>query len=374
MKGDRERKAGDVPVPAVTRFSTEMFPDKERFSAFREEYGRQRMAMDMIDHSGGRPRAEVWVLPLGPADLISFDATPMEFIREKRHLTGVRGDSFTLAVVRSGGLHFAQGGGGHLAEAGSGAFCDQRRQWQAMGTGKLSLRKVTVGAAALKALVRNPEEFAARPLNPSPGLHLLAGYLDTLATLADAPSPELAAVTGGHLLDLVAAVLGPGRDTAQMIERRTVRAARLRIVLEAISRRFADPGFDLGRLARATGLSRRYVQDLLEDTGNSFTEHVLERRLARALTLLTDPRSSHLPVTEIAFSSGFCDISHFNRMFRRRHGDTPTGVRARAVDPSVLERPSAVPDTAVLDTPVPHPPVPGNFRPGILRLDDNVFD
>jgi len=291
------------------------------------------MAMDMIDHSGGRPRVAVSVLPLGPADFISFDATPVEFIREKRHLNGVRGDTFTLAVVRSGRLHFEQAGDGHLSEPGSGAFCDQRRQWQAMGLGNISLRKVTVGAAALKMLVRDPEDLAARPLNPGPGLHLLDGYLGTLSTLGDAPPPELAPVIGGHLLDLVAAVLGPCRDTAQMIERRTVRAARLQIVLDVISRRFADPGFDLGRLARVTGLSRRYVQHLLEDTGNSFTEHVLERRLTRALTLLTDPRSSHLPVTDIAFSSGFCDISHFNRMFRRRHGDTPTGVRARAVEP-----------------------------------------
>jgi AraC-like DNA-binding protein len=328
-----KKMAGDVPASAIMRVSTEMFSEKERFSAFREEYVRQRLAMDMIDRSGGCPRMEASVMPLGPVDFISFDMTPAEFIREKRHLKGARGDTFTLVVVRSGRFHFEQAGGGHISESGAGAFCDQGRQWQAMGLGNTSLRKVTVGAAALRALVRDPEDLAARPLNPGPLLRLLDGYLGALSALHEAPPPELAPVIGGHLLDLVAAALGPCRDTAQMIERRGVRAARLRAVLDVISRRFADPGFDLGSVARATRLSRRYVQDLLEDTGNSFTEHVLERRLTHALTLLTDPRSNRALVTDIAFTSGFGDLSHFNRVFRRRYGDTPTSVRARAVEP-----------------------------------------
>jgi AraC-like DNA-binding protein len=35
-------------------------------------------------------------------------------------------------------------------------------------------------------------------------------------------------------------------------------------------------------------------------------------------------------ITDIAFASGFGDVSHFNRVFRRRYGDTPSGVRAAA--------------------------------------------
>jgi transcriptional regulator GlxA family with amidase domain len=32
----------------------------------------------------------------------------------------------------------------------------------------------------------------------------------------------------------------------------------------------------------------------------------------------------------IAFAFGFGDVSHFNRVFRQRFGDTPSGVRAAA--------------------------------------------
>jgi len=100
-----------------------------------------------------------------------------------------------------------------------------------------------------------------------------------------------------------------------------------------VARRFSDPDFDLDNVAGALGLSRRYVQQLLEETGKSFTEHLVERRLERAFAMLTDRRCLHLAIIDIAFAAGLADVSHFNRMFRRRFGETPSGVRAAAIAP-----------------------------------------
>jgi AraC-like DNA-binding protein len=98
-----------------------------------------------------------------------------------------------------------------------------------------------------------------------------------------------------------------------------------------VARRFSDPNFDLDSAAAASGLSRRYVQKLLEGTGKSFTEHLAGRRLERASAMLTDPRHLHLAIIDIAFAVGFGDVSHFNRMFRRRFGETPSGARAASI-------------------------------------------
>jgi AraC-like DNA-binding protein len=70
---------------------------------------------------------------------------------------------------------------------------------------------------------------------------------------------------------------------------------------------------------------------LLEETGQSFTERLVERRLERAFAMLTDPRCLHLAIVDIALAAGFGDVSHFNRMFRRRFGDMPSGARAGGV-------------------------------------------
>jgi AraC-like DNA-binding protein len=112
------------------------------------------------------------------------------------------------------------------------------------------------------------------------------------------------------------------------------KAERRRAVLAEIARRFCDPGFDLTDAARNLGLSRRYIQRLLEGTGKSFTEHVLECRLQRVRAMLMDSRYEHMAIIDVALASGFSDVSHFNHMFRGRFGETPSNVRAAAVGAS----------------------------------------
>jgi AraC-like DNA-binding protein len=75
-------------------------------------------------------------------------------------------------------------------------------------------------------------------------------------------------------------------------------------------------------------ISTRYLQRLLKTSGTSFTAHVTNLRLNHAFMLLTAQDSSDVRICDIALQAGFFDISHFNRLFRSRFGDTPKGVRA----------------------------------------------
>ncbi|MCK9910075.1 helix-turn-helix transcriptional regulator, partial [Microbacteriaceae bacterium K1510] len=68
-------------------------------------------------------------------------------------------------------------------------------------------------------------------------------------------------------------------------------------------------------------------QMLFEHAGTTFSEFVLAERLQRAHQMLTDPQRAHQRISEIAFAAGFSDLSYFNRRFRQRFGDTPSGVR-----------------------------------------------
>ena len=207
-------------------------------------------------------------------------------------------------------------------------FTDRGRPLRAFSPHVGSVRYVTVQAGALKALVAHPEDLLGRVVRPGPALSLLDGYLRSLTSLEEPPSPELAFTIGVHVLDLVAATLGPTAEAASIVADRGVKTARLRAILAEVARRFSDPNLDLDSVAGALGLSRRYVQKLLEGTGKSFTEHLAGHRLERAFAMLSDPRQLHLAIIDIAFAVGFGDVSHFNRMFRRHFGETPSGVRA----------------------------------------------
>jgi AraC-like DNA-binding protein len=131
------------------------------------------------------------------------------------------------------------------------------------------------------------------------------------------------------LIDLVVLSLGIGGEAREIAHMRGLRAVRLRVVLGEVASQFADPAFSVERLARKLGFSVRYIQDLLHQSGASFTERVLELRLQKAAALLSDPRHDAVRISDIAFACGFNEASYFNRVFRRRFGEAPGGLRAR---------------------------------------------
>ena len=91
-----------------------------------------------------------------------------------------------------------------------------------------------------------------------------------------------------------------------------------------------DQALSLTSLAREFGISERYVQLIFEEMGTSFTQYLLEQRLRLAHRMLHNPALDHWRISDIAFGAGFGDLSHFNKTFRRRFGDTPSALRVAA--------------------------------------------
>jgi AraC-like DNA-binding protein len=321
------------PAPSqILRISTETLPERDRCSALQEEIAQKILQVDIIDRGARHQRFGLAFVRLGPVRVANAHCTPAEFIRSNHHLKDCD-DGFRLDIHARGPVHLSHAGAEHTYDVGWGHFLDHTRPFRQFAPCGLSNRNVTVRPAALQTLVANPEDLAGHPVRPGPALGLLDGYIQSLTSLDELPSPEFAPIIGNHLLDLVAAALGPTAEAAEIIAKRGVRAARLRAVVAEIARRFSEPDFDLDHIVGTLGLSRRYIQQLLEETGQSFTKRLVERRIEHAFTMLTDPRRLHLAIIDIALAAGFGDVSHFNRVFRRRFGDTPSGVRAAAIRP-----------------------------------------
>jgi AraC-like DNA-binding protein len=102
-----------------------------------------------------------------------------------------------------------------------------------------------------------------------------------------------------------------------------LRAARIASVMARIQEGFADQQFSTRVVARQLGLSVRYVQDLLQGSGFSITDRIMELRLDKARTMLVEDRNCALKISDVAMSCGFNELSYFHRSFRRRFGASP---------------------------------------------------
>ena len=86
----------------------------------------------------------------------------------------------------------------------------------------------------------------------------------------------------------------------------------------------ADP-IDLDKVAQAMHVSTFYFCKMFKKaTGLTFTDYLSRVRVEKAKTLLLNP---HLRISEIAYDVGFQSLTHFNRMFRKIVGESPTVYR-----------------------------------------------
>ena len=86
----------------------------------------------------------------------------------------------------------------------------------------------------------------------------------------------------------------------------------------------ADP-IDLDQVAKAMHVSTFYFCKMFKKgTGLTFTDYLSRVRVEKAKTLLLNP---HLRISEIAYDVGFQSLTHFNRMFRKIVGESPTHCR-----------------------------------------------
>ncbi|WP_420549262.1 GlxA family transcriptional regulator [Curvivirga sp.] len=107
--------------------------------------------------------------------------------------------------------------------------------------------------------------------------------------------------------------------------------ARLRVshpkLIKAISEMEKNTEEALSRdeIARRVGLSRRQLERLFSRyLSTSPARYYLKLRLNRARKLLTQ---TTMPVTEVAFASGFTSASHFSKCYRDMFGKTPRAER-----------------------------------------------
>jgi AraC family transcriptional regulator, arabinose operon regulatory protein len=111
----------------------------------------------------------------------------------------------------------------------------------------------------------------------------------------------------------------------------TARDPRVRHVL-ALMERHRDVPLSIAELARAVNLSTSRLRHLFHtELGRSPARVQRDLALDHARQLL---QSSFLSIKEVMAASGWNDPSHFCREFKRRHGHSPSAMRA-LVDPDV---------------------------------------
>jgi len=125
------------------------------------------------------------------------------------------------------------------------------------------------------------------------------------------------------IYDLLGALFAPS-DPFPVSRHAQRLVARIRNI---INDGFENPDFGPREVAAEAGISLRYLQKLFTARGSTCSEFIYSLRLDHAARLLHRRASlaTNQPLSEIAYTCGFRDYTHFARKFRDRFGYSPGG-------------------------------------------------
>ncbi|WP_304616739.1 helix-turn-helix domain-containing protein [Paracoccus sp. (in: a-proteobacteria)] len=261
------------------------------------------------------------------AALVSLDADCV--IRDRAMIRRDPGEHMFLICQAEGSSRIIQGGHDIVLRRGHFYLADAAQPSVFAYRGERS-RQISLHLPRSEALARfgractggrvvRADAGRATALNA-----ILAGMID---------EGEDACAMAEALLTIVAASLWADDRGAEDQGARLYRRA-----LECLARSAFRHGFGLDALAAELGASRRQVQRVFTDHGDTVSGRLNQIRLQAARARLearADDRADS--IAAIAHDCGFQDLSHFYRQFRRQFGTTPAGLGAtlaRSTDPS----------------------------------------
>jgi AraC-like DNA-binding protein len=307
--------------------STRNLPPRERLPFLREVFGRQVVRVDIEPFDDAPLDYEATLLQLpGLQVLLSGTQTPARWSRTTEFVKDGN-DDLVLFLQLDGTLIRSQRGVDLNVFSGSAAsFLHEEPASIQFGVAKSIA--LMLPRAAMSRKVRQVEDSPKRLIQDNEALSLLRSYISFLRDNIQLADPATSPLMVAHIYDLVAVAIGASNEGYEIAQGRGVRAARLRATKEFIAQHLSSHDLSAALIAVHFRLTPRYIHMLFETEGVTLSSFIGEQRLELAKNMLRSAGCERMSISAIAFASGFSDLSHFNRSFRRRFGATPSEVRA----------------------------------------------
>lgn len=294
------------------------------YEAWREVTCRAFCGLDIQPSEGDAIDCRLRIDPIGELVSAAPSGWSAQFSRT-REILGDGCDDLVLVEAGWGTVPLLQGDK-HIEMQGGQLCLTDMSVLGSIGHGpRGAFRTLRIPRRALLAVAPRAEDHLSVVVTGQDVLReTIARYQSLCANQASSLDAAGQHLMAQHLIDLVALLF-----TAREASGEPGHApAQFELIRADVLRDLGNPGLALPNLVRRYGVSERQAQRLFERSGSTFREFVLEQRLLLARRLLRDPAQRHRKISDIAHSSGFSDLSYFNRAFRKRFGVSPTGMRA----------------------------------------------
>lgn len=265
--------------------------------------------------------AEISARRHGDVGCAAFRSKPHDLKGHGERASDAGGAGYLLSWQLEGKAYITQGDTRIVLHPGELAVIDGRLPMHIMFPANVRRIVAKLPVHSIESRLPNIRRAHAFALRPSgPFSDVLLSYLKELSMGTQDLTTDDVDLLSDNICNLLKITSRRG-DLGGSASRDLQREA----VVNYIRRRATNSMLSLDIAARQLNMSTRLVQKLLQENHTNFTAELNRERLALATQLLRAQRGA--TVSEVAYASGFSDISNFNHVFKHQYGTTPTQFR-----------------------------------------------
>jgi AraC-like DNA-binding protein len=311
-------------------FSTDSVHARDRLESWHQQAVKAAVAHEFDTRAGRAFRGRISTGKLGSLALTIIESDACVVRRTEDYIDRSTDDDLLLSLQLTGDMVLHQDGRDAVAAPNDLFILDPRRPFSVDVGRSIRTLLVKIPRNELQDRLGDVRALTARPIKRgSPVAELASGFLAMLPARVEALEGPTGDKVAQQALDLVALAFGMElRDgPAVLSSSRMTTLLRLKATIEA---RLVDPALRPAHAAAAAGISVRYANALLAHEDTSLERFIMMRRLQHCRRALEDVAQSFRTISDIAYSFGFSDMSHFTRRFKQQFGAPPSACRQKA--------------------------------------------
>lgn len=270
---------------------------------------------------------DIKVDSLATLELSQVTATA-QLVRRTPSLIAATAEDYFLVSIQTAGIGLiSQDDRTAELHPGDFALYDSTRPYELRFDGDFQQYVLMLPGPTLRSQLRRAPELTARSVHGARGAgHLMIEMIRTLAADISVLEPAAAAAVAQSVEHIV--VAGLSSLAAEEPVPEPSLAARREQVKAVARTRLRDPGLTVAEIAAQLHASVSTLHRAFAGEPCSIAEWIWAQRLDAVRADLCDPALRHRTISDLAFSWGFCDASHFSRAFRARFGRTARDIRS----------------------------------------------
>jgi AraC family transcriptional activator of tynA and feaB len=317
----------DVAARVVTTSSVH---PRDRFEYWHEMTCRAFVPYECRPRDRTAFEGEIAALPFAGGALTVTSNNGVTTWRTARQVARSK-ETVYVCIQTAGSVRISQNGREVLLQSGDLTLVDNVTPNTFASSAGSSKLVIELSRRDCEARLGRIEHWTARRIDGSRGAGAITSQFIRSLPEQQSQLSEATQVQIAHqVIDLIALALTADEGNNQVQSSgRLVSLLRLKAVVDA---HLTNCSVTCEDLAAAAGISVRYANQLLDAEQTSLQRLLFSRRIAKCQAALADPAQMHRQISDIAYSWGFGDVSHFGRLFKAMIGLTPRDFRKQSLE------------------------------------------